>query len=193
MKPSEAADVLLKVINVLKILDVPYYIGGSFASSAFGVPRSTLDADIAANIKNHHAVKLCELLKDEFYCDEKMMQDAIAHASCFNVIHLKTLFKIDIFVFKENRFDREVFSRRLQKPFAEHSTEELFWASPEDIILHKLIWYKEGGEVSDRQWQDILGVLQVQGERLDADYLERWAKELGVLELLKKARKESNC
>jgi len=191
MKMPDIIEVTLKVIKVFEKLGIAYHIGGSMASSAFGVARSTLDVDIVADIELEQAPDIAENLKEEFYVDSDMIVSAIQEQSSFNLIHLETVFKVDIFPLKHHAFDQQAFSRRLQKAFSEDASRQLFFATPEDIILHKLAWFKAGDEVSDRQWYDVLGVLKVQGDQLDLTYLNRWAKELSVSELLKKAIDEA--
>lgn len=92
---------------------------------------------------------------------------------------------------KDRAFDRQAFLRRFQKTVSEDASQQLFFATPEDIILNKLEWYKTAGGVSDRQWNDVLGVLKVQGAQLDMAYLRRWAKELSISNLLKKVLEEA--
>ncbi len=191
MKLPDIIEVTLKVVKVFEQLGIPYHIGGSLASSAFGIARSTLDVDIVADIRADQVSDIAENLREEFYVDSDMIVSAIQNQSSFNLIHLETLFKVDIFPVKHNLFDRQAFSRRLQKAFSEDPSRQLFFATPEDTILHKLAWYKAGEEISDGQWNDVQGVLKVQGDQLDMAYLNRWAKELSVSELLKKAIDEA--
>ena len=191
MKLPDIIDVTLKVVKVFEKLGIPYHIGGSLASSAFGMARSTLDVDIVADIKPGQAYDIFENLREEFYVDSEMISDAIQKQSSFNLIHLETLFKVDVFPLKNHPFDQEAFSRRLEKVFSEDVTSKLFFATPEDIILHKLAWYKAGEAISDRQWNDVLGVLKVQGDQLDMAHLNHWAKELSVSALLEKAIDEA--
>ena len=191
MKTPDIIEVTFKVVNVFEKLGIPYYLGGSLASSAFGIPRATLDADIVADIKSEQVAYMEELLKREFYIDTEMINHAILHKSSFNLLHLEMLFKIDIFILKDRPFDRQVFIRRVQRAVSEDASQKLFFAAPEDVILHKLEWYKAGGEVSDLQWNDVLGILKVQGTHLDVSYLNKWAKGLGISDLLKKALDEA--
>ncbi len=191
MKLPDIIEVTLKVIKVFEKLGIAYHIGGSLASSAFGIARSTLDVDIVADIKPEQAPDIAENLREEFYVDSEMILDAIQRQLSFNLIHLETLFKVDIFPLKHGPFDEQAFSRRLQKFISEDTSQLLFFSTPEDIILHKLSWYKAGEGISDRQWNDVLGVLKVQGDQLDMDYLKHWAKELSVSELLRKAIDEA--
>ena len=190
MKPPDIIEVTLKVVRVFEELHIAYHIGGSLASSSFGVPRATLDADLVADIKPAHASIIFQLLKEEFYVDVEMILEAIEHQSSFNIIHLDTMFKVDIFVLKDRLFDRQAFTRRFEKNISEDTSEKLFFATPEDIVLKKLEWYKAGGEVSERQWNDVIGVLKIQRMRLDMAYLKRWAEVLGISNLLKKALEE---
>jgi hypothetical protein len=147
--------------------------------------------DIIAEIKPEQASDISENLREEFYVDSETILNAIQKQSSFNLIHLETLFKVDIFPLKNYPFDQQAFSRRLRKAISEDTSQQLFFATPEDIVLHKLSWYKVGAEVSDRQWNDVQGVLKVQGDQLDMAYLNHWAKELSVSELLEKAIDES--
>lgn len=191
MKPPDIIEVTLKVIRIFENLGINYYVGGSLASSAFGVPRATMDVDIVADIKLEQVTTLEEILKEEFYVDAEMIDDAIRKHSSFNLIHLGTMFKVDIFVLKDRTFDQQSFSRRIKKPVLEDISQQLFFATPEDIILNKLEWYKMGGEVSDRQWKDVLGILKVQGAKLDLSYLKLWSEKLGISNLLEKAFNEA--
>ena len=187
----EAVNVLMLVVEAFDRLHIPYLIGGSMASALHGVTRSTIDADLVAAIMPEQAHTVVQVLSGDFYVDEETILDAILHQSSFNLIHLKTMFKVDVFIRKDRPFDQAQFQRREEQLFTVDPDQKAFVATAEDIILAKLEWYRQGGEVSDRQWRDILGVLRVQADRLDQDYLQKWAVELGVADLLKRALKES--
>ena len=187
----ESFSVLLLVAHVFERLQLPYLIGGSIASAFYGVARSTLDADIVAEIHQEQVGALIKALGDDFYADEGMILDAIRHRSCFNLIHLKTMFKVDVFIRKERLFDQIQFQRRVEQTFAINPEQKAFITTAEDIILAKLEWYRLGNEISDRQWRDVLGVLKVQAGRLDLDYLRKWAAQLNVSDLLQLALKDS--
>ncbi|MCD5412844.1 MAG: hypothetical protein LR006_01840 [Dehalococcoidia bacterium] len=120
------------------------------------------------------------------YVDEQMIRDAIERRSSFNVIHLETMFKADVFVFR-NELGREAMARRERYQLSDESASSIFLASAEDIILSKLQWFRLGKGTSERQWLDVLGVLQVQGNRLDFSYLQRMAGQMGVPDLLRQA------
>lgn len=184
---DDALRATLVVVATLEELGLDYLIGGSLASSLHGIPRSTQDADVVVDLPLSRVGELVAALAGRFYIDEEMARDAVLRASSFNVIHLPTMFKVDLFVLGSDPMSRTELARRQRYQVGANLTE-VFVASAEDTILQKLIWYRRGNEVSDRQWQDVLDVLRVQGRRLDHGYLERWADELGLRRLLDEAR-----
>ena len=187
MLNEEPIQVTMQVVHVLEQLGIDYVIGGSLASALHGVARATMDSDIVAAIREEHIEPFVEALKSSFYVDDEMIRDAIRAYRSFNIIHLQTFFKVDIFVAKEREFDRLQIARRTSYMLSEEQNQSAFVASAEDTILAKLEWYRMGGEVSDRQWKDILGVIKVQADSLDMDYLWRGANLLKVSDLLEKA------
>lgn len=190
MTSPNLIEVTLKVTRVLEKLGIPYYIGGSLASSAFGMARATLDVDLVADIKPEHATALEEALQADFYIDKEMILEAVERQTAFNIIHLETAFKVDVFIVKERLLSRSALMRRVKRNISEDALLEIYFASPEDIILAKLEWYKSSGGIAERQWTDILGVIKVQGALLDLDYLKKWAAEISVSELLMKVLHE---
>jgi hypothetical protein len=189
-QPPEPVEVTLIVIQALDRLDIPYFVGGSLASALYGVVRATMDTDIVAEVRSEHVERLVAILQDRFYIDADMIGDAIQHESSFNLIHLESMFKIDIFIRNSRPFARKQMQRRVLQVVGEKTQSRIYVTTAEDIILAKLDWFRLGGKVSERQWQDVLGVLVVQSGRLDFDYLRQWAEVLGVLDLLEKAFKE---
>jgi hypothetical protein len=150
-----------------------------------------MDVDIVADLRMEHIQPLVAALSPEFYADDEMMRDVIEHHSSFNLIHYETAFKVDVFIPKPRAFDRMQLERRAASVITTDPEHSLYVTSPEDVILSKLEWYRMGGEVSDRQWRDILGVLKTKAGGIDLDYLRRWAKELKVEDLLERALTES--
>lgn len=188
---AESIAVTLLVVNALDTLGVPYAIGGSLASAVHGVMRATMDADLVADLRMEHVEPLAEILAADFYADTHMMRTAVLRHGSFNVIHLDTMFKVDVFVAKPRAFDRSQLTRRQLYVLSEEPEHRAYVTSAEDIILAKLEWYRSGGEVSDRQWRDVLGVIKVQGKQLDLDYLRQMAAQLGVEDLVKRALQEA--
>lgn len=187
MSVPEPIAVTLLVTEALERLDVRYAIGGSVASSVHGVLRASVDADIVADLRPEHVEPFARALGDAFYRDQSAMRRAVALKRSFNVIHLDTMFKVDVFLPKGRRFDEAQFERRKRHVIANDPERSAFVASAEDTILSKLDWYRQGGEVSEQQWRDVLGVLQVLGEDLDLPYLRSMASSLSVVDLLERA------
>jgi hypothetical protein len=187
----DKSDVVMQVVNVLDSLGIFYLIGGSFASSLYGLMRTTNDADLVAVIKPEQVRPLFKALESDFYVDERSMKRAVETGRHFNVIHSETQFKVDVFTPSAEGFLRSQLDRREQHQFGD-SQRKAYFASPEDTVLAKLDWYRRGNEVSDRQWRDITEVLKVQRGRLDVDYLRHWARQLDVSDLLEEALEEAD-
>lgn len=183
--------VILLVTRTLEQIGITYAIGGSFASSLYGVVRATLDVDIVADVRREHIPRLIAALQTEFYIDETMIREAISQRSSFNLIHYPTSFKVDVFLLKERPFERSQLARRRATAIETEPEASLYVISPEDTVLAKLEWYRMGGEVSERQWRDIIGVLQVRVGDLDLPYLHHMAKTLNVSDLLEQALQEA--
>ncbi|MFN2303659.1 MAG: hypothetical protein ACK2TV_07990 [Anaerolineales bacterium] len=190
MLPEPIA-VTLTVTSILENLNIPYFIGGSLASTLHGIIRTTQDSDIVADIQPDQIATLLAELGNEFYIDEEMIAESVSRKSSFNILHRETMFKVDIFVPEMKPFNRSQFMRAQQQAFSRELAEKAFVASAEDTILMKLDWYRMGGGLSERQWRDVVGILKVQGERLDLDYLRQWAQELNVSDLLERALSDS--
>ncbi|MDH3404503.1 MAG: hypothetical protein OES32_10970 [Acidobacteriota bacterium] len=185
----ETLEVLYRVVGALDELEVPYHLGGSFASSIHGIPRQTQDIDLVVELDADDAARLVELLASDFYGSAARARQASARQGSFNLVHLATGVKVDLFVRGDSDFDRMEFSRRQAVRLAEAPTRETFVKSAEDTILRKLLWYRAGGESSDRQWGDVLGILEAQGAGLDRDYLTRWSRALALEDLLARAER----
>ena len=188
---NEPVEVTLKVTDVFEKLSIAYLIGGSLASTLYGMIRTTQDSDIVAEMRLEHLQPFLSALQDEFYIDEEMIADSIRHNSSFNIIHRETMFKVDVFIPRPRPYLRSQLARAQKQTFTFETEVSAKFASPEDTVLSKLEWYRMGGEVSDRQWRDILGVLKTRAGELDLAYLKKWAIELKVTDVLERALKES--
>ncbi len=191
LNEAEFIAALRKVIMALETLEIDYALGGSFASSLYGEARATRDVDLIAAVAGRHAAPLVAALGPEFYTDEPQINAAVLNQSSFNLIHLPTMAKVDVFVAWRTDFGRAQLARRQLKHVGRTDPLDLFVTSAEDTVLAKLDWYRQGGGVSDRQWRDILGVLKVQAEALDRAYLSEWAPRLKVTDLLSRALEEA--
>jgi hypothetical protein len=180
------------VADALESLGIEFYVGGSVASSAYGVSRSTADVDLVAAIGLEHVDALVARLEASYYVEATQIAQAIRSRTSFNVLHLETMYKVDVFVMKDRPFDQEARRRTRSMSLAEDSDRLFAIASPEDTILSKLEWYREGGEQSERQWMDVAGVIRVQRDTLDRAYLASWAERLGVTDLLQRALAETS-
>lgn len=179
---------LAPVVQAFQKLGISYHIGGSVASSAYGIARATLDVDLVADLSEHRIEPLVQCLQELYYIDEDRVRDAVRRRSSFNIIHLASMIKVDVFVLKSRPYDRIAFSRARIEHIDEAKPDQGYRiASPEDVILSKLDWFRQGEGVSERQWNDILGVLKVQRDSLDMQYLWQWAAELELSDLLQRA------
>ena len=165
------------VLEALHRLNVRHFVGGSIASSAHGVPRASIDADVIAELRPMHAASLTAALRGAYYVPEQRLADAVANQTSFNVIHLDTMLKIDVFVSRDRPSDRRALDRIRRASLEGGGTIPV--SSPEDTLLAKLEWFRQGGELSERQWADIAGLLRV-NSTLDDGYLLDGARELGV-------------
>jgi hypothetical protein len=187
MTESDVVGALRPVAEAFNALHVRYYVGGSLASSAHGIARGSLDVDVVAALEPGHVEPLVARLAHAYYIPLDRLRFAVAERSSCNFIHLSTMFKIDVFVSKGRPFDRQAAARASDVALDEGPDSPRFpVASAEDTVLAKLEWFRLGGEVSERQWWDVVGVLKVT-TRLDHSYLRQWADSLGVGDLLHRA------
>lgn len=187
-RPSDPIAVALSVVRVLETLGIAYTIGGSIASSFAGEPRSTVDIDIVAALEAAHIPAFVSAVAAEFYVDEDALRRAVRARGNTNLIHQQTMLKVDLFVAGGTPLDTQQLARR--QPVVVGVAQTIYVHPPEDILLQKLRWFRLGGEVSDRQWRDVISIVRVQGPRLDRDYLHLNAPVLGVADLLDRALEE---
>ena len=176
-----------QVTAVLEELDVRNFIAGSLASTFHGMIRTTQDSDLVAEFDPEHIKPFVNALDKDFYIDQEMIINAVTDHSSFNIIHRESFFKVYIFIPKLRSFEEEQFNRTKRQVLSQEPIIEAFVASAEDTLLAKLEWYRIGGEVSERQWRDVLGVIKVQAGVLDTNYLFQMAEKLDVRDLLEKA------
>lgn len=184
--------VVSRLASVFDAMGVPYFVGGSLASSIHGTPRSTQDVDLVADLLPSRVPDFVAALAGEFYVDDLMIREAMARGGAFNVVHVPTMFKADVFLMQHDAWSVEEMARaRREQVHVEDLIVHVRFATPEDTLLHELTWYKLGDLVSDRQWADVRGIVRVQGTALDLEYLRHWARALGVDELLHRALQEA--
>ncbi len=177
---------LNELTSALTALGIRFVVGGSLASSAHGVLRATLDGDLVAVIFPPQAKLLAKALGSGWYADPEMMQQAIREGRAFNLIHIPSAMKFDIFPASTDFHDTQL-ERATPTPLRVAGAALCPVATPEDILLAKLQWYRDGGEISDRQWSDIGGIL-ASNPGLDWEYVNSWAARLHVTDLLARAR-----
>lgn len=191
-KPVQVA-ALEPVADAFTSLGINFYAGGSLASSVHGVFRSTVDVDLVADVKQQNVSALVARLQARYYIDDQMMRDAIRSQGSFNLIHLESAYKVDVFIMRQTAFEQSI-RRRAQNALVPDSENLVLpIVAAEDIVLSKLDWFRHGGETSERQWLDVLGVLRVQQEKLDRAYLHTWAAQLNVTDLLERALREAEA
>ena len=183
---GDSLQIVLRIVDVLEELGVRYHFGGSWASSIHGVPRQTQDLDLVVDLSHSAVPILVSRLGGEFYLDEERIRLAIQKRSSFNLIHLATGFKIDMFLRGPGEFDRLELERSGPQRIGAGEERVVFVKSAEDTLRRKLQWYRLGGETSERQWTDALGIVKEQGDRLDREHMRRWAGDLGVSDLLER-------
>jgi len=189
----EPIEVTLAVAAVLERLGIEYVVGGSLATSLHGIPRSTLDVDIVADLRMGHLQGFVAALQTDFFVDSDMVKDAIRRRATFNILHLGTMFKVDVFVIGADELLTTELARKQRMRVQAEPHAEVFVATAEDMVLQKLLWYRAGGEISDRQWSDIVGVIKTQGPRLDLGYLRLWAGRKDITPLLMRALAEAGA
>jgi hypothetical protein len=168
------SEIFEKLRAALEAAQVPYLVTGSFVSSAHGIPRSTNDIDVLIAPTSEQLIALVDCFpQSEYYADREDALAALEHRSQFNVIDNSTLWKVDFIISRDAPFDQSRFSRRAK---IEIAGVEVYAATPEDIIIAKLLWLQQSG--SERQLNDVAGVIKMQGEDLDIAYVEKWVAVL---------------
>lgn len=192
MDLSDALEAFDPVAKVFDELNVDYQLGGSVASSIHGFPRGTLDIDVQADLQEKHVQPLVERLEADWMVTTAMVREALRYRTSFNIIPIESIAKVDIFVPRKTPFDLSSMSRR-QKDIvmSDGTTIPYYVDSLEDAILRKIEWYQMGNRIADQKWLDVLAMIKAHTFDLDLDYLEHWAPNLGITDLLDKALEES--
>jgi hypothetical protein len=187
---QDVLDVALLVAKAIDATGSEYFIGGSVASSLQGEPRATNDIDFVVAMLGLRVPAFAAELGEDFEVDQAMLRDALSRGGSANIFYLPMVTKIDIFGLGSAPYDEVEFARR-RRVRVRANGEELWIKSPEDTILRKLLWYRDGGEVSEKQWRDVVEVLRVRGPDLDSTFLDIWAVRLSVEALLARARTDA--
>ena len=190
MTLAEPIAITLQVTQALDKLGVAYLVGGSLASSVHGIPRSTEDIDLLIELPGRLVDALVTELSPAFYVDRDMILDALGRRASFNILELRTMFKVDLFVSDQSPLLVEEMARRQRVELGD-PPRVVYVCSAEDIVVQKLDWYEKGARSSDRQWRDIIGVLTIRGPALDLAYIRRWAAALRLGDLCEKAISEA--
>lgn len=187
--PVDPIATAIAVARVLDGLGIVHSIGGSIAASFAGEPRASIDIDFVAAIHDEHVAPLVAAFSPDFYVDEDALYRAVRTKGSANMVEQKTQLKIDLFIAGGTPIDEQQLRRRQAVNLGSGRTIHVH--PPEDILLQKLRWYRQGGEQSDRQWRDIRGIIRVQGRRLDREYVRSNARVLSVEDLFTRALADS--
>lgn len=183
---DDRLEALFLTTRLLDQLNIPYLIGGSIASSSYGEFRHTNDVDFLIQLLPKQVNQLLAVFSHDYYIDEVTVRRALDRGTAFNAIHFESAFKMDFFVAPTAPFETEQFARRRLERLSPDTDSRVYLASPEDVILSKLRWFRRGGETSEQQMRDVKGILKVEGEHIDRNYLYEWAPKLGIADLLEK-------
>ena len=183
---DDLVDALSPVVAAFRALGIRHFVGGSVASSFHGATRTTMDVDIVCELAEENISPFVTLFNRDFYISEPAVRDAVRRKSCFNLIHMPTSFKVDVFVSRGRPFDIDAMRRASLQRLGEHRTVDVPIASAEDSIISKLDWYRLTDEKSERQWEDVSRLIRLLGDAADLEYLRRAAESVGVADLLAK-------
>lgn len=186
-------DVVTAALDTGTLLDrlgIAYVLGGGLASSLYGEPRTTVDVDVAARIPSEQVDRFVSLATPDFFVDREALVEAIQRRVLFQLVHRKTLVKIDIHVVSDDPLQTSQLERARWRRLSADSDDEIRVASPEDVVIQKLIWFAKSDRKSERQWRDVKGILKLRGTSMDIGYLQRWSEHAGVRDLPVDALKE---
>mgnify|MGYP001828071953 CR=1 FL=1 len=145
-----------------------------------------MDVDVLCEMSSHQVTDFLSRFEDNFYVSESAVREAVERESCFNLIHLPTSFKVDVFISRRRPFDRDRMSRATRESLAVGNSVSVLMTSAEDSIISKLEWYRLGHESSERQWEDVSRLIRLLGDAADDGYLRQAAESVGVSDLLQR-------
>lgn len=170
-------DLVRLIVRVFEKLSIPYFVTGGMAAIAYGEPRYTSDVDVVADIPPEMTARFAaEFPFPEFYLEEHSVRNAIAHRHQFNILHPSSSLKVDVMIPKRDEYDRLRMSRAAPLELEPGLLGQ--FASPEDVILKKLVYFREGQ--IEKHLRDIASMLLIRGERIDRNYITDWSQKLGV-------------
>lgn len=184
--PTDVTSVSAALAEALERAGIQYFVGGSVASSVHGAPRFTRDLDVVVDLSEARVPAFVEAAGPDFDIDEESLREEARRRGSWNIFHVPSMLKIDLFFLKGDPFSANQLARRVSIEIT--PGKKVYFASPEDTILRKLLWHREGNESSGQQIPDVVAVLKVKRGELDVDYLDQWAARLGVADLLARAR-----
>lgn len=176
----ELENTLKKVTKLLQWLKIPYLVTGGVAVVVWGRPRYTADIDLVIELKKEKTKKFIAALAKEGYIDEDVVNEAIKLQSEFNFIDNESGMKVDFWILKDSDFDKSRLNRAVARIIF---GQKVYFSSPEDLILKKMLWFNESK--SNRQLEDIHSIMAIIKSQLDYNYLKKWAKKQKTLGLLK--------
>lgn len=176
----DQSELLGYLVEVFESLGITYFITGSVASIFYGEPRFTNDIDVVTDIQEKHIKSLLRLFKeDDFYISGEAMKKAIDRRIQFNIIHPASGLKIDVIICKKNTYDDTRFKRI--KRISPIKDKMANFSSPEDVIIMKMKYYKEGN--SEKHLRDIAGILKISRDIVDMDYIQKWVTKFGLSDI----------
>ena len=179
---TSAGEAFRLLRSALEASGIRFAVGGSWASAAYGEARFTHNENLLADFDANSLERFLSMLPAAFHADADEARNLFRQGRAFNVIYMPTALKFDLFPAKAFPIGTEEIERAVMLPNSGFGEEPVPFVSPEDILLAKLDWFRHGGEVSERQWRDLEGIIRTRSGSLDRSYQKRGAERLGVAE-----------